>query len=264
MLRLKICVALVLTCVCAFAQTPSVTEGGIVDAASFRGGGVTAGSLISIFGSELAAALQQASSIPLSTSLGGVSVTVNSVPAPLLFVAAGQINAQLPWNVLGSGTTGTGTVVVTRGGVSSTPRTVPIAPFSPGIFALSGGLAVAVNADDGSLAQRTGAVEGVNCRPARIGGAIILYANGLGAVDGAVPNGAASGADLRRTTTAPTVLIGGREGQVLFSGLAPQFVGVNQLNVVIPEGVAAGNSVPIQIRIGGVTSAEGLIIAVGN
>src|SRR5262249_13239380 len=121
----------------AHSQTPVVTPGGVINAAS--GAAVTnpvaPGSLVSIFGSQLASGLAQADSIPLSTSLNGVSVTFNGVQSPLLFVSGGQVNAQLPWNVLSSGTTGNANIVVTRNGTPSTAQTVPVGPFSPGIFA---------------------------------------------------------------------------------------------------------------------------------
>jgi uncharacterized protein (TIGR03437 family) len=69
---------------------------------------------------------------------------------------------------------------------------------------------------------------------------------------------------LRYSTTVPTVLIGGREAQVLYSGLSPQFPAVNQLNIVVPDGLAPGNQVPLQLRIGGVTTSEQITIAIGN
>ena len=80
------------------------TVGGIVNGASFvPGQAIAPGSLFSIFGTQLAAAPAGADTIPLSTSLSNVSVSFNGVPAPILFVSSGQINAQLPWNVLSSG-----------------------------------------------------------------------------------------------------------------------------------------------------------------
>jgi len=48
-----------------------------------------------------------------------------------------------------------------------------------------------------------------------------------------------------------------------FSGLSPQFVGVNQLNVIVPK-AAPGDAVPIQIQVGGITSPSTITIAVGN
>jgi uncharacterized protein (TIGR03437 family) len=51
---------------------------------------------------------------------------------------------------------------------------------------------------------------------------------------------------------------------VQFSGLSPQFVALNQLNVMVPNGVSAGDAVPIQIQIGGVTTSDKVTIAAGQ
>src|ERR1035437_4617202 len=118
--------------IAAYAQTPAVSTGGVSNAANGLGT-VTPGSLVSIYGSELAGGLAQADSIPLAISLNNVIVTFNGVPAPLLFVSGGQINAQLPWNILSSGTVGTASVVVTRNNQPSAAQSLQVGPFSPGI-----------------------------------------------------------------------------------------------------------------------------------
>ncbi|MGH9658860.1 MAG: hypothetical protein ACRD96_09970, partial [Bryobacteraceae bacterium] len=89
-------------------------------------------------------------------------------------------------------------------------------------------------------------------QPARPGGVIILYANGLGPVDPPIATGATSGdGPLRFNTTTPQVLVGGQPAEVIFSGLAPQFTGVNQVNFIIPAaGIPLGDAVPVQIRVG--------------
>lgn len=245
------------------AQTPVVGAGGVINAANGNGT-VAPGSLVSIFGSNLGASVAQADTIPLSTSLGNVSVTFNGVPAPLLFVSSGQINAQLPWNVLQSGTAGTATVVVTNNKQVSTAQTLQVGPFSPGIFAV-GNIAVAIN-PDGSIAAPVGAIPGINTRPAKINDplGLIILCNGLGAVSPQAINGAASLDALRTATTTPTVLIGGQPAQVVFAGMSPQFVGVNQINVAVPSGTPTGNAVPIQISMGGITTSSTITIAVSQ
>jgi uncharacterized protein (TIGR03437 family) len=249
--------------VAAYGQTPAVSAGGVSNAANGITP-VTPGSLVSIYGTNLAAGLAQADSIPLATTLSNVSVTFNGVPAPLLFVSTGQINAQLPWNVLSSGTTGTANVVVTRNNQSSTAQSLQVGPFSPGIFAI-GNIAVAIN-PDGSIAAPAGAIPGINTRPAKIGdpGGLVILCTGLGAVDSPVANGAASLDKLRTATTTPSVLIGGTPAQVVFAGLSPQFVGVNQINVAIPAGTPTGNAVSLQISLGGITTSASVTIAVSN
>jgi uncharacterized protein (TIGR03437 family) len=255
-----------LLAVSASAQTPVIAGGGVLNAASFaRGQAVSAGSLVSIFGSELAAGLAQADSVPLSTSLTNVSVTFNGVPAPLLFVSSGQINAQVPWNVLGDGvSTGAVDVVVTRAGARSGAATVNIGPSNPGLFSIQpgAGYAIAINAD-GSIAAPEGAIPGFPTHPAKIGDALVLLATGLGAVDATIANGAASLDRLRTAVIRPGVFVGGHSAQVLFAGLTPQFPGVNQLNVIVPE-TSVGASIPIQLEVSGTRTSDQIVIAVGR
>src|SRR5262249_8956917 len=71
----------------------------IVNAASLTAGPVAPGSLISIFGSNLADATEFASATWLPRSLGGATLSINRVAAPLLFVSPSQINAQVPFGV---------------------------------------------------------------------------------------------------------------------------------------------------------------------
>jgi uncharacterized protein (TIGR03437 family) len=89
-------------------------------------------------------------------------------------------------------------------------------------------------------------------------------ANGLGPVTPAISDGAAPGAAERNTISKPTVLIGGVPAQVQFSGLSPQFVALNQINVQVPNGVTPSGAVPIQIKIGGVTTSNKVTIAVSQ
>jgi len=220
---------------------------------------IAPGSLISIFGTGLASTLAIASSVPLSTSLADVdSVTINGTPAHLLFVSDRQINAQAPWQ-LGPGAVN---VVVTRAGVSSQPVSAQVNPFSPALYGFNMGTAQAIAVNiDGSIAAPAGAIQGVTSHPAAAGDTLVFYASGLGAVDQPPADGAASLDELRSTTTMPTVLLGNVPSQVAFSGLSPQFVGVYQLNVVVPTGPSPGDAVPAQIQIGGVNSADSLTIA---
>jgi uncharacterized protein (TIGR03437 family) len=248
----------------AQAQTPAVAQGGVLNAANGLSP-VAPGSLVSIYGANLAGGLAQADTIPLSNQLNNVSVTLNGIPAPLLFVSQGQINAQVPWNVLQSGNSGTASIVVTNGANQSSVQNVPVGPFSPGIFAI-GNIAVAQNVADASVAAPTGAIPGIATHPATIGDpyGLAILCTGLGAVDSAIANGANSSDLLRKTTTTPTVLVGGQPVNVVFSGLSPQFVGVNQINVTLPAGTPTGNAVPIQIVIGGITTTNTITIAVQN
>ncbi len=254
------------------AQTPEVLAGGVVNGASFANGQpVTPGSLISIFGNNLAATTTLADSIPLSTVLGNVSVTFNNVSAPMLAVfpsngpGLSQINAQVPVDALPPGvTSGTVTMVVTRDGVSSEPEQVQIAPTSPGIFSVNFGVgqAIAINLD-GSLAAPVGSIPGLATHPAKRGDYVIILATGLGAVDPPISSGSNSLDQIRRTVETPTVLFGGVPSTPDFSGLSGEFVGVNQLNVIVPPGAPAGDTVSLQIQMDGLTTTDQVTLAVG-
>ncbi len=255
---------------CALAQTPSIADGGILNGASFaRGQAITVGSLVSIFGSNLASATAQADSIPLSTSLHGVSVQfVNggtTLNAPMLFVAGSQVNAQVPWNLVPGGATQNVNVIVNNNGVASPPAQVTVGPFSPGIFTAGPPdfRAIAQNVD-GQLAQPPGSIPGLTTHPVKIGDALIIYATGLGAVDNPPADGGIPPSGLVNTLTKPVVTVGGISAQVLFSGLQPQFVGVNQVNIIIPPNAPVGDKISLQFQMGGITSPDTVTIAVSQ
>ncbi|HEY4361470.1 MAG TPA: IPT/TIG domain-containing protein [Bryobacteraceae bacterium] len=262
MRTLKLAVVVSILAACAVAQ-PVVGQGGVVNAASFAGGqAVAPGSEVAIFGSSLAANTVPASSVPLSFSLGNTSVTFNGIPAALYVVSDGQVNAQMPWNVLPANQIpGSVNVVVTKGGVASAPIAVSIGAAAPGIYSIppGAGYAVAINPDS-SLAAPVGVIPGATTHPAKAGDTLIVLATGLGAVNPTVANGAGPTVTTFAVVS-PTATIGGKSAQVAFAGLAPGFPGINQLNIVVPAGVT-GNSLAIQLSDNGVTSTDQVVIAV--
>ncbi len=230
--------------------TAIASTSGAANGASFVAGEpLTAGALASVFGVGFAESNVYASAIPLPTTLGKVSVTIGGFPAPLLFVSAKQINLQVPWEVAGTAAD----IVVTVNGNALPPFQAHIGPVSPGIFTTQSGTgqAIAIN-PDGSIASPE--------HPARVGEALVILATGLGPVTPQAIDGENSSDALRNTVTMPKVTIGGEPAEGLFSGLSPQFVGLNQINVTVPQ-VKAG-VVPLQISIAGITTSNQVTIAV--
>jgi uncharacterized protein (TIGR03437 family) len=262
-------VSLWITAVCcvaaAQAQSPVVSDGGVANAASFeRGAGIAPGSMISIFGTNLASGLARLDTVPLSTTIADVSVTFNGIAAPLQFVSENLIAAQVPWEVLPDpGVSGSASVVVTRPGTQSQAVTIPIIPVAPAVYRVHPWTtqAMALNAD-GTLVAATGTIEGFQSHPANVGDAILVYANGVGAVTPGIATGANSQDITRITQTTPTVLIQGQSAKVTFSGLSPKVPGLNLLNVVVPAGVTSSDAAPIQIQIGTTTTTAQITIAV--
>jgi uncharacterized protein (TIGR03437 family) len=233
---------------------------GAQNGASFAVGQPLApGSLASLFGSGFGSATAQATTIPLPATLGNFSMTVGGIPAPLLFVSSTQVNFQVPWTV----PAGPADVVATVNGTPLPKLTATIGAVEPGIFSVGYGTgqAIAINSD-GSLTAPAGSIPGYATRPAKPGETIIILATGLGAVDKSIATGAAASDGIRNTTVIPTVLINGTPATVAFSGLSPQFVGVNQLNVVVPS-VSAG-VVSLQIDAAGVRTTDKVTIAIAT
>jgi uncharacterized protein (TIGR03437 family) len=256
--------SLLLACA-AFAQTPAINSGGVVNTAGATSvQAVAPGALVSIFGSNLSATMALSDSVPLSSKVGGVSVTIAGLPAPIQFVSPNQINVEVPWGTPVSDSSGPAQLIVTSDSLGSASTTVTVVASAPSLYSI-GSQGLAVNSD-GTLAAAAGAVPGITTRPAKIGdaGGLILFATGMGAVDNPLADGANS-ADLTRNTLAqPTVTVGGVAAQVTFSGLSPQFVGVNQINIVLAAGTPTGSAVPVQLQVNGSTVSNLVTIAVSQ
>jgi uncharacterized protein (TIGR03437 family) len=243
------------TFVAKFAEAtgpiPGVSADGVVNAASFAPrANLATGGIGALFGTGLASSTAVATAVPLPANLGGATVLVNGIPAPLFFVSPGQINFQMPWEVAGPSGIAT-TLTVTVEGVTSSAATVSLRA-TPGIFSLNqtgSGQGAILIATTGEIAAPSGSVPGRAARPVRRGEYISIYCTGLGAVTNPPATGAvASGNPLSTTTTTPTVSIGGRQATVSFSGLAPGFVGLYQINAQAPENAPTGNAVSVVIN----------------
>jgi uncharacterized protein (TIGR03437 family) len=231
---------------------PSIGANGVVDAASFQvGKGLAPGSYITIFGTALSDASQDLTTSFLPFSMSGVSVSFTSPdgsqgwPGRLWYVSPMQINLQIPWELQGL----TSAQLDVNVADVSVPYTIPIAPYLPAIFTYGGDLAIAQN-------QNYQLVTGSN--PAEPGQYIILYANGLGAVNYPPQSGEAtplptSTQPPASTLVTPTVTLGGVAGKVLFSGLTPGSIGLYQIDVQVPQNAPAGLQ-PVVITQNGVRS----------
>jgi uncharacterized protein (TIGR03437 family) len=212
----------------------------IGNAASGGTAGVAPGSLISIYGSNLTTGTAENTSFPLPMQLAGLSVKVNGIPGPLLYASPGQINAQVPYEA----SLGPTTVTVSAGGSAVASGQVNVQAAAPGLFVLSGGHAAVLNEDSSVNAPG---------QPAAAGTVISAFLTGLGAVKPPVQTGAqVSISPLSTVSTAVTATIGGSSAQVQFAGLAPGFVGLYQVNVVVSQ--MAPGDYPLAISVGGVTS----------
>ena len=227
----------------------------VVSAASLTSSEVAPGELIAIFGNSIGPATALGATIEsgkVSTSLGGVTVTFDGTPAPMLYGAAGQINAVVPYNVAGKSTT---LMQVVIQGAAAYSLTLPVSAAAPAIFATSTGQGAVLNAN---LSVNSAS------NPVARGSYIAIYATGTGVMSAAVADGAIVPSTNPPVSTAPiTVTIGGQPAIVVYQGAAPGLVaGAMQINAQVPAGVTPGPAVPLTISAGGTPSLNTVTIAV--
>jgi uncharacterized protein (TIGR03437 family) len=251
----------------------------VLNAGSFGSPGTVApGSIVSIFGFGFGPA-DNLTPFP-QTNVNGSTVMFGATPTPMFALASmeGQINAMVPTELPTSGTVNL-TVQSNLG--TSVPLSVNLVPAVPGIFyfpdpAVSNRRnAAALFGNTAWIAMPTSMAAGMgiptDCaslsklstcgQPAHAGDVIQIFVTGLGkATPGGEPTGAvlatgkvspADGNPLYLTVAKPIVTIGGQTVTAQFSGIAPGFAGLYQVNVQIPAGVQTGDDVPITIAMPG-------------
>jgi uncharacterized protein (TIGR03437 family) len=195
------------------------------------------GSLVSVFGQGFADTDNAAApGSPLPTTLGGVSVLINGIPAPLLFVSSFQVNLQVPWEIA----PGKALVTVASKGVYSRALSASVGRAAPALLAVAHADGIQVSPE----------------RPAGPGETLQVFATGLGPVTGGAVTGQPAPADpLIAPIESPSVMIGGLSAEVVSSGLAAGLIGVFQINTVVPEGMGEGSMTLLTVAVTGQTSA---------
>ena len=225
--------------------TPGITVAGVVNAASFAAAQVAPGQLVSLFGQNfLPAGSVTARAFPLPAALGpqNLSVTACGHTLGLYALLPGQINAQLPTECP---TTGTVTAMVSVGGQTGS-QTFTLAPAAPGIFTVNGsgtGDGVIVHTDYSLVTA---------AKPATAGETVVLYTTGLGPTSPQFADGVAAN-QMNYTVMPVTVSIGGKPATVTYAGLAQGWVGLYQINAVVPAGVTG--SLPVIVTSAGTYSS---------
>ncbi len=252
----------------------------VVNNASFATPGTASPGLIaSVFANGIGST-DQSVGFP-ATTFQGVSVNFNGTPAPIFHLTAtqGQIDVLVPYELPTSGNV---TVQLKTAAATGPNYTLAMAPAAPGLYyladpskkerlnvlaqfnntvwlALPDAMAVALKIPNGCTASNVNPLT-LCGQPAAPGDYLVLYTTGLGK---ATPNGDPNGASLKtgdtppadasvlyKTVATPTVTVGGLPATVVFSGIAPGFPGLYQINFQVPTGVT-GDDVPVAVSIAG-------------
>ncbi len=233
----------------------------IQNAASFRGGAIAPGEVITIYPSNAGPQTLVTAALTadrrVATLIGATRVLFDDTPAPMVYTVAGQMSLVVPYAVRDKTFT---RIVVEYNGVKSRPTVVPVAAVAPGIFTVASGTGpAALLNQDGSLNTPQ--------RPADRGSVVVFFATGEGQTNPAGVDGRLNEftrlEDFPRPIQSPRVTIGGQPAEVLFAAGAPGFLaGLMQFNVRVPEGLAAGPDVPLAISFGNLASQPGVTLSV--
>jgi adhesin/invasin len=236
-------------------STKSPVLAAAVSGASFAANTPLApGSIISLFGVDLANGAAGAGVIPLGGTLAGASVVMAGRVLPIIYSSTGQINAVVS---AGINFNTRQQIVVQRDITLSVPISVDVASAEPAIF---GYPFPGDPPNQGAILNAVSYVPAHPATPATAGDILAIFCTGLGAVNPAVPDGAGAPSSPPAATVAtPSVSIGGRPAKVPFSGLSPGFVGLYQIDVIVPDGITPGNQVPVVLSIAGQTGPAATI-----
>ncbi len=239
---------------------PNVTA--VVNAASLQSGPVSPGEVVTISGTNIGPsspsflALDQNGNV--STSIGGVQAFFGGTAAPLTYVSATQINAVVPYGVIGLINP---SVQISFLGQISNTFLLQSAPTVPALFTLN-----ASGTGPGAILNEDGNINSP-ANPAPKGSYIVLYATGEGqtappGVTGRITSVSATLPLTPQPLLPVGVTIGGQSATVAFYGEAPGLVsGVLQINVRIPASAPSGN-LPVQVSVGGIASQLGVTVSV--
>lgn len=225
---------------------------------------IAPGTWMELYGSNFAASTLQWSGSDFvngqaPTTLGGVRVTVAGQPAFVQLVSPGQINAQVPDGI------GTGRVAIQVTNADGTSESFMAeaaerapALLSPPAFLVSGRQYVAALHTDGAFVGPANLIAGAAFRPAKAGDRILVYGVGFGVTTPAI----AAGTVVTSANALPALAVqmAGRAVTVEYGGLAGNFVGLYQFNLVVPEGVSG--DVALSVTVNGVALSQSLTVTV--
>jgi large repetitive protein len=249
------------TLVVAAQSGPTIA--GVVSGASYATTGFAPGTIATIFGSLLGpttgVAFSVNSSGTLDSTLAGVTVTVEGVPAIPLYVLSGQLNFILPFNLP---TSGQAAVQVEYNNLTSVQFNIPLTAADVQIFTASG-----TGSGAGSILNQDGSINTAT-NPAPTSSYVSAFGTGGGVLGGAgslgpaVTAGGVAGDTLSWIPAPYSATVNGATASVQYAGSAPGLVyGVNQFNVQIPAGTPSGAQ-KIVLTVGGSTSQSDVTVFV--
>jgi uncharacterized protein (TIGR03437 family) len=244
------------------ASLPTIK--GVTNAASYATGAVSPGELVTIFGTAIGPATAEGATTDpatgkLATTIGGVQVLFNGVPAPMIYASSTQVSAVVPYEMAPIANP---SVWIKYSNRASNAFQLTTAATAPGIFTQN-----ASGSGPGAILNQDNSLNGPG-NPAAKGSIVQVYLTGEGQTIPPSVTGAITTATLPppQVTPAPSLPVGmtinGLAALYVYAGEAPGLVaGMMQLNVKIPATALSGD-LQILVSIGGNISQSGVTVSV--
>ena len=256
----------------AAGTPPSISSGGVVSAAAFGSfPSIAPGTWIEIYGSNLSATTRQWAGTDFTgstapNSLDNVKVTVGGQLAFVDYISPTQVNAQVPSSVA----SGPAQLTVSNPAGTSAAYAITVNNLQPGLlappsFSVGGKQYVVAQHLDNTYVLPPNAIAGLTTRQAKPGETIIIYGIGFGpaintATNANIPAGQIVSAANQLTNTMQ-MQVNGVTANLAYFGLAPNFVGLYQFNMVVPT-VPDNDAWPLTFTVGGIKNSQTLYLAV--
>jgi uncharacterized protein (TIGR03118 family) len=232
----------------------------VANAASWQLGPIAPGELIVVGGQTVGAIPIVSAVIPatgsIPSTLGGVTVMINGIPAPILYTSGSETSVQVPDSLIPSPFEQSAFITVQTPGQNSQSFYVQLTSSAPGLFAAnsSGAGQLAAMNQNGSVNSASNA--------ATAGSTVTLYATGEGLTTPPGIDGTIQTPGARAPNLPVTVTIGGQQAQLVSAGTpVGEIAGVMVVRAVVPNGLTAG-PVPVVLTVGTVSTTQSVTISV--
>jgi uncharacterized protein (TIGR03437 family) len=231
---------------------------GIVNAASFTGGAISPGEILTLFGANMGPSRGFIYQIDSTGKIAGYSagtrVLFDGLAAPVLYTQENQVSVIAPFAIDGKSQVN---IQVEYLGQPSLAISAPVAVTTPGIFT-----AAQNGTGQGAILLSDGHTANDPTHPAARGSIVSIFATGAGQTNPTGVDGQFAPSPAPSPAQPVSVQIGGQDAEVVYAGGSPGSVeGLVQINVVVPQGIPSGN-VPVSISIGKGQSQAGVTLAV--
>jgi uncharacterized protein (TIGR03437 family) len=233
---------------------------GVVNAASYVGGVIAPGEMITVFGQHMGP--NTLSPLQVNPATGYVSdytagtrILFNGAAGSMIYTQALQASVVAPYEISQLSKV---QVQVEYLGQISDPVTINVAPAVPGIFS-----AGANGTGGGAILNSDGITLNTAAHPAAKGSVVSIYATGGGVTNPPAANGELAPNNSPVLQATPSATIGGKKAQVLYAGGSPgEILSLLQVNVLVPSDAPSGSNVPVVLTVGNASSQAGITMAI--